>query len=65
MKGLACAFVEKISALNFELINEIVEDCLTDDEINALLARKEQTLKEIKRLIKNTAKIQFCTDTLF
>jgi hypothetical protein len=52
MKQLPRAFVEKISALNFELIKEIVGDYLTDDEINALLIRKELMQKEIKRLIK-------------
>jgi len=52
MKQLPRAFVEKISALNFELIKEIVEDYLTDDEINAVLVRKELILKEIKKLIK-------------
>jgi hypothetical protein len=52
MKQLPRAFVEKISALNFELIKEIVGDYLTDDEINAVLIRKELMQKEIKRLIK-------------
>jgi hypothetical protein len=52
MKQLPRAFVEKIESLNYELIKEIVGDYLTDDEINALLARKELILKEIKRLTK-------------
>ena len=52
MKQLPRAFVEKISALNFELIKEIVGDYLTDDEINAILVRKELMQKEINRLIK-------------
>lgn len=52
MKQLPRTFVDKIESLNYELIKEIVGDYVTDDEINALLARKELILKEIKRLTK-------------
>ena len=52
MRQLPRAFVEKIKALNFELIRDAVGEYLTDDEINAVLARKELILKEIQKLIK-------------
>lgn len=52
MKELPRAFVEKIKSLNFELIRDAVGEYLTDDEINAVLARKELILKEIDKLIK-------------
>jgi len=52
MRQLPRAFVEKIKALNFELIRDIVGEYLTDKEINAILARKELMLKEIDRMIK-------------
>jgi len=51
MSELPRAFVEKIKALNFQMIKDAVGEYLTDDEINAVLARKELVLKEIDRLI--------------
>ncbi len=52
MRELPRAFVEKIKALDFDMIRNAVGEYLTDEEINALLARKELILKEIDRLIK-------------
>lgn len=52
MSELPRAFVEKIKALNFELIKGIVGEYLTDDEINAVLARKELILQAIDKLIQ-------------
>jgi hypothetical protein len=51
MSELPRALVEKIKALNFQLIKDAVGEYLTDNEINAVLARKELVLKEIDRLI--------------
>jgi hypothetical protein len=45
------SFVEKLKALNFELVKETVEDYLTDKEIEAVLKRKDLILEEIARLI--------------
>ncbi|MCR4395919.1 MAG: hypothetical protein NUW07_04185 [Candidatus Saccharicenans sp.] len=52
MSELPRAFVEKIKALNFELIKSVTGEYLTDDEINAILARKELILKAIDKLIQ-------------
>jgi len=52
MSELPRAFVEKIKALNLDLIKSAVGEYLTDDEINAILARKDLILQEIDRLIK-------------
>jgi len=52
MRELPRAFVEKIKALNYELIKDIVGDYLTESEIKAVLIRKELILKEIDKLIK-------------
>lgn len=46
------AFVEKIKALHFDNIKEAVGPYLKDEEINAILARKELLLKEIDQMIK-------------
>jgi hypothetical protein len=46
------AFVQKIGALNFDTIKEAVSPYLKDEEINAILARKELLLKEIDEMIK-------------
>jgi len=51
MSELPRALVEKIKALNFQMIKDAVGEYLTDDEINAVLARKELVLKEIDKLI--------------
>jgi hypothetical protein len=51
MRMLPRSFVEKLKALNFELVKETVEDYLTDKEIEAVLKRKDLILEEIARLI--------------
>jgi hypothetical protein len=51
MSELPRVFVEKIKALNFDLVKGVVGEYLTDEEINAVLARKELILKEIDKLI--------------
>lgn len=45
-------FVEKIKALDFESIKNAVGPYLTDEEINAILIRKELVLREIEEMIK-------------
>ncbi len=52
MKELPRAFVEKLKSLNFELIRDIVEEYLTDKEINAVLLRRDLILKVIDERIK-------------
>jgi len=52
MRKLPRAFVEKLKALNFELIKNIVVEYLTDKEIEAVLMRRDLILKEIDKLIK-------------
>lgn len=43
--------MEKVRALNYDLIRSVVENYLTSSEINAILIRKELLLKEIDDMI--------------
>ncbi len=52
MLELPRALVDKIKTLTFENIKEAVGDMLTDDEINAVLARRDLMLKEIDKIIQ-------------
>lgn len=52
MKELPRAFVEKLKSLNFQIIKDIVEDYLTDKEINAVLTRKDLIIDWINKRIK-------------
>jgi hypothetical protein len=52
MKELPRAFVEKLKGLTFESIKGAVGEYLTDEQINAVLKRRDLMLKEIDRLIK-------------
>jgi len=52
MSELPRAFVEKIKTLNFELMKSIVGEYLTDEEIKAVLARKELILQAVDKLVK-------------
>jgi hypothetical protein len=52
MSELPRAIVEKVKALDFAAIRSVVGDYLSDDEINAVLARRNLILTEIDRLIK-------------
>jgi hypothetical protein len=51
-RRLPCAFVEKVRALNFDKIKHAVGSYLTDEEIEAILARKKLLLDEIEDMIK-------------
>jgi len=51
MKELPKALYEKIKALTFEQIKGVVNDYLTDDEIKAVLIRKDLIIKEIEKLV--------------
>lgn len=51
-KRLPRKFVEKVKGLTLESIQNAVGPYLTKKEINALLARRELLLKEIKEMIK-------------
>jgi len=52
MSELPRALVEKTKALTFDEIRGAVGDTLTDEEINAVLARRDLILAEIDKLIK-------------
>ncbi|MCJ7487458.1 MAG: hypothetical protein MUQ25_15030 [Candidatus Aminicenantes bacterium] len=52
MSELPRAVVEKVKTLDFAAIRSVVGDYLSDDEINAVLARRNLILTEIDRLIK-------------
>jgi len=52
MRKLARAFVEKLKAMNFDLISKIVEPYLTKEEIEAVLIRRNLMLQEIARIIE-------------
>lgn len=51
MSELPRAFVEKLKTLNFEVIKNVVGEYLQDDEINAILIRRDLILQEIDKLI--------------
>lgn len=52
MSELPRAVVEKLKALDFATVRSVVGEYLTDEEINAVLARKDLILAEIERLIE-------------
>jgi hypothetical protein len=52
MSELPRALVDKVKALDFAVIQSIVGDYLSDEEINAVLIRRGLILKEIDRLVK-------------
>ena len=52
MSELPRAFVEKVKALTFEGIKSAVGEYLKDDEINAVLVRRDLILAEIDRLVQ-------------
>jgi len=52
MSELPRALVEKIKTLTFESIKNAVGEYLIDEEINAVLTRRDLILQEIDRLIK-------------
>jgi hypothetical protein len=53
MRKLPRGYVEKLKTLNFEMIKDMVQEYLTDREIEAVLKRKDLILEEIDALIKN------------
>ena len=52
MKELPRAFVEKLKSLTFETIRAVIGEYLSDEEINAVLIRRDLILAEVDRLIK-------------
>ncbi|MCJ7579689.1 MAG: hypothetical protein MUP98_04035, partial [Candidatus Aminicenantes bacterium] len=52
MRSLPMAFVESLKLLDVELMKEIVEIYLSDEEIEAVLIRRDLILDEIARLIE-------------
>jgi len=59
IRKLSRSFVEKIKGLTFEQIKEAVDPYLTDNEINAILKRRELLLKEIEEMIKEKGEDKF------
>ncbi len=51
-KRLPQAFVEKVKALNYDDIKNVVGPYLKEKEIKAILLRKELLLKEIEEMVK-------------
>ena len=51
MRQLPISFIEKIKALDAELIKDISGHYLTDNEIDAVLLRKDLVLEEVNRII--------------
>jgi hypothetical protein len=58
MSELPRAFVEKIKALTFEGIKSVVGEYLKDEEINAVLVRRDLILAEIERLVQKNGEDQ-------
>jgi hypothetical protein len=52
MSELPRAVVDRVKALDFAAIRSVVGDYLSDEEINAVLARRDLILAEIDKLIK-------------
>jgi hypothetical protein len=52
MKMLPRASVEKLKALNFELMKDIVGNYLTDEEIEAVLMRRDLIIGWLDKRIK-------------
>ncbi len=52
MKELPRAFVDKLKGLTFDTIRAAVGEYLSDEEINAVLIRRDLILAEVDRLIK-------------
>jgi hypothetical protein len=53
MKELPRAFVEKLKSLNAEVIKDIAGEYLTDNEIKAMLTRRDLIIKWLDKRIKN------------
>ena len=58
MSELPRAFVDKVKALTFEGIRSAVGEYLTDEEINAVLVRRDLILAEIDRLVQQNGEDQ-------
>jgi len=58
MSELPRAFVDKVKALTFEGIRSAVGEYLTDEEINAVLVRRDLILAEIDRLVQKNGEDQ-------
>jgi hypothetical protein len=51
-KEIPRALFEKIKSVNYDVIKGFVGEYLTDEEINAVLARQELIIQEINNLIQ-------------
>lgn len=52
MLELPRVLVDKVKTLNFDLVRQAVGEMLTDEEINAVLTRRDLILKEIDKIAK-------------
>jgi hypothetical protein len=57
-KDMPKEIFEKMKGLNYDVIKGIVGDYLTDDEINAVLARKDLIIEHINKLIAKSSEAQ-------
>lgn len=56
MTALPAAFLEKLKTLTPEILHQIADPYLTDDEIAAVLIRRDLILKEIDRMVEKFGK---------
>jgi hypothetical protein len=59
IKKLPRVFLEKIKALTYDTIKDAVGPYLKDNEIKAVMLRKELLLKEIEGMIKEIGEDKF------
>ncbi len=59
IRQLPREFIKKIKSLDFEAIKEAVGPYLTDEEIEAVLKRRDLLLKEINEMIKEVGEDKF------
>ncbi len=50
IRSLPAVFVEKLAALDYDSIKNVVGDYLTKKEIERLLVRRDKILEEVERL---------------
>lgn len=56
MAALPAAFIEKLKSLTPEILRRLTDPYLTDEEIAAVLVRRDLILKEIDRLVEKNGK---------
>jgi hypothetical protein len=62
IRRLPKAFVERLRALAFEGVRDAESPCLTEDEVRAVLARRDLLLSEIGEMMKDAGESGFLYD---